>query len=536
MEAFYNNYFSDIENIKLVGEFISVNDYFYGGKIIYTTLKGDLEFDVNIPKIYPREKIEFYCRTIKGYEHQGVNQLVCLNSPAFNDLEIKLEYELRRLADWIEKYYVNDEHDERYEYPMFKLQSKDRTTIIYNENAYCEDDNRFKKRCGTFIFSHLLARDFRVFLVTEIEGQAYPWNKYYRHIPKLFKGIWALLDQEPIVERKERITNWKDLYDRLPPDFEGVFYETLCKNTKDRFPGDFYFLLLGYKIPNYGKMELNWDLILVPKQIFNIKSIKQGKIHFKNYDEEILWGYSHNASYNRLFGRGLLTENIVNSNILIIGIGAIGSNLASFLARGGQKRLTLWDNDLIEPGNEVRSFYDFLLAYQPKTHLLKNKLMALSPFIEVDIEDKYFLTSKKLSNYREYKQTLNKFDIIFDCSANMDVAYALSELQPNSRIIKFSITDEAKEFSCVCGVSNVALQKDIIFNKLGAVLSEGTFYPGTGCWQPTFKANSLDINMLLAFAMEEINFRLENKIDLSSFVIKKNIENNSIKINMEYGY
>ena len=78
----------------------------------------------------------------------------------------------------------------------------------------------------------------------------------------------------------------------------------------------------------------------------------------------------------------MINENIKNwnlkkqPNILILGLGGVGSNVAIFLSRSGFKNFTLVDFDKIEKSNLIRQFFyniDEINKY--KTEVLSNKLI-----------------------------------------------------------------------------------------------------------------------------------------------------------------
>lgn len=57
------------------------------------------------------------------------------------------------------------------------------------------------------------------------------------------------------------------------------------------------------------------------------------------------------------FGRGAFSQLLNSKKIAIVGLGAIGSMVASSLAHCGASKIGLWDFDIVEPGNICRSSY-----------------------------------------------------------------------------------------------------------------------------------------------------------------------------------
>lgn len=530
IESFYNEYFNQQDNIKVINDFSKINNKFLAGKFEYSTLKGKLDFYCLIPITFPIGKMEFKCLTTKGFEHQNPNQYLCLNTPPSNDLQTKLSYEFDKLSKWINKFFINDEKDERYEHPLFHKISEKNETMIFSENGKNNFSERFTSDFGEFIYSELFSVNVNLFIVKKIGNLVYDWSYIYRTSKNDFKGMWIKTSQIPIIQRRERISNWKDLLEILPSDFSEKFCTNIKSNTTNINKYSKYFIMIGYEIPADGYKEINWDLIILSDFRNILKEIKKNNFNFSNYNSELVWGKTQNASYSRLFGRGSFSKKFTNSKILIIGLGAIGSNLAVSLTRGGAKNIMLIDYDIIEPGNISRSVYDFNSTNQLKTISLKFELIKISPYVEVETKEIDFTISKNSKEYSDVKKFLSDFEFIFDCTASMDVSYSLDEFNLDSKVFNFSITDEAKEFICVSGVSKISKKKELIFNNLGAVISNDSFYEGTGCWFPTFKANNAELNLLLNFALNEINNRLENDISTYSFILKRSIIKNNVNV------
>lgn len=78
-----------------------------------------------------------------------------------------------------------------------------------------------------------------------------------------------------------------------------------------------------------------------------------------------------------------------NSEIHIIGCGAIGSNVALQLAKLGVETLTLWDFDIVTEHNVTNQVYDFYDVNKKKTEALKEHLLKQNPRIKVNCRGKY---------------------------------------------------------------------------------------------------------------------------------------------------
>jgi len=206
--------------------------------------------------------------------------------------------------------------------------------------------------------------------------------------------------------------------------------------------------------------------------------------------------------------------------------------MSELLVRGGAKSLTLSDLDFVEPGNICRSKYLLSDVNSLKPIALANTLWSISPYVQIE-----FLPNilKVLSNqcelYEKTRKELNQFDWIINCSTDMELAYMLDQMNIKARVFDFSISNDAKEFVAVTG-SSIVSRKNRFYNDLDS--KEADFYEGAGCFSPTFKASYVDISALLQFAMKNINYRLENNIQMTSFIIRtKETQKGTIEFNLQ---
>lgn len=209
---------------------------------------------------------------------------------------------------------------------------------------------------------------------------------------------------------------------------------------------------------------------------------------------------------------------------MILGIGAIGSMVATTLTRNGARYLDFQDIDLKEPGNICRSNYDFLSGISDKTYELCSILQGISPFVHCNIPNnildfriKCSMNDEKLRT--EIQKELNEYDIIFDCSTDNGLLHALDRLQLRSKLVNLSISNHAEELVCAIG-SNIAKTVSFIFQHIIESDSTDMYYP-TGCWSPTFKASYNDIATKLQFALKHIISMLSSVEPESNFYISE---------------
>jgi hypothetical protein len=294
--------------------------------------------------------------------------------------------------------------------------------------------------------------------------------------------------------------------------------------------------MLGYDIPAVnGETEIHWETIFVAFDDFPFTSQKTGNGAYgpKDLGKDVLWCKSHNASYERMFGRGQLSRSLTEQKILIIGTGAIGSNLLEALVRGGCRFIDIRDGESTEPGNSCRGQFNFKDSFYPKVIELFSSAIYMSPYVEINSSGEVPPMRKENAKYAELKETLSSYQIIFDCSTNKYVSIMLDGMGLPATVINLSISDGAKQFCVVTGVGNIHRIKNDLYNRISPGKQE-RFYVATGCWSPTFRASFADINGLLMYALREMNRRLESGLSIESFYINTVGWENGISYELNY--
>jgi len=522
---FYNSHFGEIKDIKLVKEFsFDAKMKTFNGKIILKRKKSNIEFDVLIPEDYPLRDIKFVCLDLTGYSHQNYDNSVCLNTPFVNHIYSRIDLDIDKLRGWVSQYVEQEKPDKYYEYCPAIFGGV--VNFIFQEGEY--HHGRFEQSAfGEMQYSVLNSQvsDNKVSNLTafsqKIGNKEIDWSSSFKQKTK-YTGIWVYINQEPILDRKRRIDNWSDLVPLLPEGFLSYFKD-FCKRTASCKLGmktfqNKIFLSVGYRIPlDEDRHEINWDLILLPKNAFPRK-LKNSTQNLEKFNQAINWEQSYNSDYHRFFGRGAFSPKITNSKVLILGVGALGSSLAEILVRGGLKNLTVNDIDVVEPGNICRSTYSFTDIGRSKTEQLCVRLMNISPFVEVDITDGIIPSSPKSEDYVLFKTNLEKFDIIFDCAANNGIVQMLSDMKLTSKVFYLSMTDRAKDMLCISNIdcrSMIERKNQMLFSLDST--QEAGFREGTGCWHPTFEASYFDINQLLNYTLKKINLTFVLNLPHKSF-------------------
>lgn len=96
--------------------------------------------------------------------------------------------------------------------------------------------------------------------------------------------------------------------------------------------------------------------------------------------------------------------------VAILGLGGIGSNIATSLSRIGVGKLILVDYDIVEPSNLNRQQYFIQDIGKYKTQAMKEYIDKINPFIDVEIHNTY--VTKENMNF------LDEVDIIIEAFDN----------------------------------------------------------------------------------------------------------------------
>jgi len=498
------------------------------GSAVFSVDNVSLDFHIRILSAYPlqlhdSESIRFINTNLLQYNHVNADGSICVNTHHSTNIKEKLIFDFSSLKEWIRRYYINGAKDNHYEHiivphddrAVFLFTSIDRTFLKgdFGSITYSKLAVGFKKEQK---IETLIVQQFRI-------GRSVydcKWNSVYKNLEKR-EGLFVFVDEAPTRNRRFAVSSWAELEPYVSQDF----LKFLNLNSRSRHTESVIPLLIGYKIPND---EVHWQCVVVPSRNFpNYAEKIPGTTNYvgRLADEEMQWVSTRNCSYEYFFGRGSFVQEITNGKILVIGIGAIGSNVATTLTRGGCRGIALIDYDIKEPENVCRAEYTFSTGINSKINELSDHLTQISPFVEVSLSDHFMDIAKVSLNNDTWRTTLfqklEEYDIIFDCSTDDDVAYILDQLKHPKRIFTMSITNNAKELICAVPPK---LYKWMIDITRQLETKDNYLYNPNGCWNPTFKASYNDIAVLVQFAIKHITTSIANNLSPRSFYLTTSME------------
>lgn len=528
--------FEKVKNIQIIRQFADDNGFVLG-RIEVIESEKKLEFEVEIAPPYPlqfheSESIRFLNIDYLSCNHVNGDGSICLHTHHNPDLKTKLEWDTNSLKEWIEKYYLQNGIDEHYEHIIVNeyQENEQLFSFLFTDVVHSFTNNTF----GTFKYS-LLAKgkdkkkERETYLVNSFRvgniDYSCNWSDFYKN-RQFLTGIYVFIENPPVKNKRFAVDNWLELENFISQDFLKFLHDINKNKPLNKYGIKKLPLLIGYRIPNN---EIHWQCALIETSNFPNEAVKlENKKGYAGQlkDMPIVWSSTKNCSYKYFFGRGKFSDKITEKKILIIGIGAVGSIVATTLTRCGCKFISLVDYDVKEPENVCRSEYDFYTGINNKVSDLGNKLSCISPFVELKYGEtltdalKYFVTNGDVP--KRMKEEIEEHDFIIDCTTDDDVAYILDSLNLKSQIINLSITNNARELLCSVkpNLYNWLMERDTYIQS-----EKEPLYEPVGCWSPTFKASYNDINALVQFALKHINITIEQEKDLRHFYLSTEAEN-----------
>lgn len=103
-------------------------------------------------------------------------------------------------------------------------------------------------------------------------------------------------------------------------------------------------------------------------------------------------------------------EKLTNANVMVVGLGGVGSFAAEFLARAGVGKMTIVDGDTVDITNVNRQLPALhSTVNQPKVTVVGDRLQDINPELELTRIQEF------LSPERAFELVTQDFDYVLDC-------------------------------------------------------------------------------------------------------------------------
>lgn len=103
-------------------------------------------------------------------------------------------------------------------------------------------------------------------------------------------------------------------------------------------------------------------------------------------------------------------NRLTNANVLVVGLGGVGSFAAEFLARAGVGSMTIVDGDTVDITNINRQLPALHSTVdQPKVKIVGDRLMDINPELKLTRVEEF------LSPERAFELVTPEFDFVLDC-------------------------------------------------------------------------------------------------------------------------
>jgi len=542
-------------------------------KVPYPNLEDiphEVPLFVLIPEAFPLEPVDFYpkCEEVSGFPHQDAeSRKLCLPEERLAPRNAqRLVCYVNWAIEWL-KDAANGtllKPGDPYELPDFsrKLLKKQLSAdyiLIFNESA--QSYEKWKPNIGKVgnvecilgqntqtIFAVRFFNDSNS-IVHEAEFSATVLKQDNKVV-----GEWFILPD--IRYKRHRPPQTYREIEKLCSTNGLDFYNILKKAwDNDERNLQIGLILVGFPIPRtVGEepVEIHWQPLIFPNLRFERKSGRyKGKAGkpFQIWSrltqkggfsrsEQLPWGKVANVAWERMYARGAYTPEVQATHIAIFGCGALGSSIAELLARGGVRKLSLFDFDNINFGNLCRHTLGGLHVGSNKALSLAIKLSWTNPLSKID----GYLAKIPLnsSSLQETREAIEKAELFINCTTN-EMAFDWLEdyaKKQYKRLVLIFFNFHAEILTlCVSGIATSCGEvfQDLLSCVRNEQLSidaktylyqpskEEQIIEGAGCWHPTFPALNAHIQMLAASAVDILCSHIEQGEEKGlAAIIKRN--------------
>lgn len=227
----YNSLCEQDSEVLLLTPFVD-EDKWSIGRIQLSLFGALLEFDVQIPNIYPLTRansdnvsIKFINRECIGYPHVNNDGSVCFHPDKDDNIERKFKSELKGLKQWVENYFLLGIDDDHYTYLIHNHDLSSWDYLYFADNKKKIQTNEF----GDFTFAQLgetyyhklneelkvpIRKFFRLMMGEDFES----WSDQFLvnfDVKNAKSGFWYFIDGEPLELNHGNLRKGAKTWDQL---------------------------------------------------------------------------------------------------------------------------------------------------------------------------------------------------------------------------------------------------------------------------------------------------------------------------------
>ncbi len=157
-----------------------------------------------------------------------------------------------------------------------------------------------------------------------------------------------------------------------------------------------------------------------------------------------------------LIGKEKLNK-LINSHVLVVGMGGVGSFAAEFICRAGVGQMTIVDGDVVDPSNRNRQLPALATTHgQSKADIMVERLLAINPELKLR-SIKEFVTPEKVAEVldTEYDYVVEAIDSITPKITFIKAAYEkglriVSSMGAGAKLdpTQLRVVDISKTYNC----------------------------------------------------------------------------------------
>lgn len=128
----------------------------------------------------------------------------------------------------------------------------------------------------------------------------------------------------------------------------------------------------------------------------------------------------------QLRNTGVVSGSVVQQTVALIGLGALGSEVAELLAKAGVGKFRLCDSDRLVPGNVTRHVGGVADFGAPKTHVIARRLLEINPFLTFEPSD--LLTGSADADLDDLRDFIAPADLVIVTTADEGVEGVINQV------------------------------------------------------------------------------------------------------------